>query len=142
MDKFMEELKTINDPSIKKVAQYLLSRDDIQTNLAKEKKSLKEMWEYIRSKAQKQSKDNCACINDETVYGWAVHYFDEDDIKIEKIKDAVVKQGKVKEVSIENNELKLKDIPKKQKKEKNVADDQLSLVDMMGWNDEDLQVQS
>lgn len=135
MDKFMEELKTINDPAIKKVAQYLLSRDDIQSNLAKEKKSLKEMWEYIRSKAQKQANGNCACISDETVYGWAVHYYDEDDIKIEQIKNSAVKSGKDKanvnikqEVSSATNTKK--DTIKKVKQK--INDNQLSFDDLLG----------
>ncbi|MEG0365535.1 MAG: Cas9 inhibitor AcrIIA9 family protein [Coprobacillus sp.] len=135
MDKFMEELKTVNDPAIKKVAQYLLSRDDIQSNLAKENKSLKEMWGYIRSKAQKHAKDNCACINDETVYGWAVHYYDEDDIKIEQIKNSAVKSGKDKanvnikqEVSSATNTKK--DTIKKVKQK--INDNQLSFDDLLG----------
>lgn len=33
-------------------------------------------------KQKKQAKSNCACIDDDTVFGWAVHYYDEDDIKI------------------------------------------------------------
>lgn len=137
MSKFLDELQTINDPFIQQIAQYLLSRDDIQNNLEKENKSLKEMYEYIMGEMyNKYVKENGmqtgGCTQrDEDIYSLAVHYYDEDDIKIEKIKNAVVKQGNVKEVSTENNELKLTDVPKKEKKKKNVVEGQLNLFDFI-----------
>ncbi len=32
---------------------------------------------YIKSEAKKQTKNGCAAISDDEVFGWAVHYFDE-----------------------------------------------------------------
>lgn len=49
---------------------------------AKENKSIKECCEYIRQQAKKQAVGRCAVISDEEVYGWAVHYYDEDSIKV------------------------------------------------------------
>lgn len=45
-------------------------------------KTLAGCWNYIRSEAKKQAtKDGCAAIEDDVVYGWAIHYFEEDAIK-------------------------------------------------------------
>jgi hypothetical protein len=48
----------------------------------KEGKSIKECCKYIMQKARKEAKNGCAAIPDDVVYGWAVHYYDEDDIKV------------------------------------------------------------
>ena len=79
---FAKQLTECTDPTIKIIAQYLLSRDDIKDKLDNPKKSLDEMLQYIIDKASKRKTGNCAVIDDDTVYGWAVHYYDEDDIKI------------------------------------------------------------
>lgn len=68
-----------------------------------ETKSLDECLKYITSEARKQAKGNCAAIEDAVVYGWAVHYYQEDDIKVEQTKAKVVtpktpKTAKPKEV--------------------------------------------
>lgn len=34
--------------------------------------------DYIKTEARKQAQNNCAVIEDKEVFGWAVHYFDED----------------------------------------------------------------
>ena len=48
-----------------------------------EKKSLDECLKYITSQARKQAKGNCAAVEDAVVYGWAVHYYQEKDIKVD-----------------------------------------------------------
>lgn len=50
----------------------------------KEGKSIKECCKYIMQKARKEAKNGCAAIPDDVVYGWAVHYYDEDDIKVSR----------------------------------------------------------
>lgn len=52
----------------------------IALNLQKEGKSIKGCWDYIVSQARKAATGNCAMIADEVVFGWAVHYYDEDNI--------------------------------------------------------------
>ena len=34
--------------------------------------------------ARKEAVNGSACIEDEVVYGWAVHYFDEDNVELNK----------------------------------------------------------
>lgn len=56
----------------------------------KANKSIKECCKYIYSQARKLAKgSNSVGIDDATVYGWAVHYYDEDDIKVEGSQERV-----------------------------------------------------
>lgn len=49
---------------------------------AKENKSIDECIDFIFSEAHKMG--NAVCVSDAEVFGWAVHYYDEDNIKINK----------------------------------------------------------
>lgn len=57
----------------------------------KENKSIQECCKYIYSQAKKllAKGGNAVGVDDDTVYGWAVHYYDEDDIKVENVKGIV-----------------------------------------------------
>lgn len=50
---------------------------------AKAGKTIKECCNYIVSQAKKAQQNGCAVIADDVVFGWAVHYYDEDDIKVD-----------------------------------------------------------
>lgn len=69
------------------IKQYLDQRakeDELfAKSYAKEHKSLDECLKYINQQARKRAENNVAMIEDAEVYGWAVHYYDEDDIKVE-----------------------------------------------------------
>ena len=52
---------------------------------ANPKKSIDECCKYITGEAYARAKNGCAVISDEEVYGMAVHYYDEEDIKINKL---------------------------------------------------------
>ena len=80
---FQEELNKTTNSNIRLIAEYLLSREDMKDKLEKENKSLKDMWKFIVSNAKKATSDGCACVSDEEVFGWAVHYYDEDDLKFD-----------------------------------------------------------
>ena len=93
---------------------------------AKENKNIKDCYSYITSQAKKQASNGCAMIEDDVVFGWAVHYYDEDDIKVEKTSNtrSEVKTSATKtEVKKEASKAKIK--PKK-KEDVN----QLSLFDL------------
>lgn len=56
----------------------------------KANKSIEECVKYIYSKARKLAKGrNAVGVDEATVYGWAVHYYDEDDIKVNKVQERV-----------------------------------------------------
>ena len=54
-----------------------------RVSYAKTNKSIDECFEYIVGEAKKQG--NAVYLTDEVVFGWAVHYYDEEDIKINKL---------------------------------------------------------
>ena len=60
------------------------SQDELfAKSYAKSNKNIDECYDYIVSEARKQCKDSDSiCISDDVVYGWAVHYYDEDNIKV------------------------------------------------------------
>ena len=56
----------------------------------KANKSIEECIKYIYSKARKLAKGgNAVGVDEATVYGWAVHYYDEDNIKVDKVQERV-----------------------------------------------------
>lgn len=65
-----------------------------------ESKSLDSCIAYIISEAKKQAKSGCAAIEDAVVFGWAAHYYQEDDVRVEDVKAKVVtpKVEKPKEI--------------------------------------------
>lgn len=52
-------------------------------------KNLDDCVKYIISQAQKKKSGNCAAIEDAVVYGWAVHYYMEDKVKANPVKEKV-----------------------------------------------------
>lgn len=74
------EAKTHNEEL---VLEYL--KENVSEALADKinngKKTLSQCWNYIVSEARKVAVNNCACVENETVFGWAIHFFEEDDIK-------------------------------------------------------------
>ena len=68
----------------KYLAQRSLTDDSVARNMKKPNKSIKGCCDYIKKKAKEAAKDNVAMIADEVVYGWAVHYFDEDNLQEDK----------------------------------------------------------
>ncbi len=87
MERLYEQAK--NDSSIIKVLNYLkkfsLNDEVFASKLNNEDKSVGEMMEYINSEAFKLQLNNSSFIDDDQVYGWATHYFDEKEIKFKKI---------------------------------------------------------
>jgi hypothetical protein len=100
-----------------KTDEYLLAACE------KENKTLNGVIAYIKSEARKQAKDGVACIPDDTVYDWAVHYILEDGIDFEKksAKEAEDKQEEIEAPAIERKEYK------KQKKPAETICSQLDL---------------
>lgn len=85
--------------TIKNYLDKRASEDELfAKSYAKENKSLDECCQYILGEARKLGSE--VCVSDEVVFGWAVHYYDEDEIKINK---TVV--GKVKRTSAPDVEL-------------------------------------
>lgn len=93
----------------------------LQEKINNGEKTMAQCWSYIKSEARKRAKNGCACIDDMTVFGWAVHFFEEDDIeaKAHDTSDNEVKRPEAK--------------PEKKKVAKKVDDiDQISFDDLFG----------
>ena len=79
-----EQIATVPDnlkTPIDRIFKYLMSVPGMDEKMRNPKKSITDMWQFVESNARKQATGNSACIEDEVVYGWAVHYYDEDDPK-------------------------------------------------------------
>ena len=60
-----------------------------------ENKRLDKCIQYVTSQAKKHAKGGCAAIEDAVVYGWAVHYYQEENIKVDENVKAQVTTPKV-----------------------------------------------
>lgn len=83
------------NPYEKAVAKYLEANasDQLLKKIREAKTAgynIRTCFAYIRSQAQKMAKDGCAMVEDATVYGWAVHYF-EDEWQADAKKKAAAK---------------------------------------------------
>lgn len=127
---FEEELAKPENEYIAVIGRYLKDRALIDPafaeNLKKENKSLKRCYQYIIDEAEKMQQDNCAMIKSDIVFGWAVHYYDEDDLSIDKV-DKVAKPTETKKQAKVKDGQEMKTENKKATKKKDVAEDQLSL---------------
>lgn len=91
-------------------------------------KTLSGFFAYARGEAQKLAINGCACIEDKTVFGWAIHYFEEEAIK----ETAAPKEPKavIKATEVVKKAEKQKSAEVKKKAAKKSTDSQMSLFDM------------
>lgn len=123
-------MATNNNSQQDKIKAYLDKRAQedslFAVTYAKENKNIQDCYSYITSQAKKQAINGCAMIEDDVVYGWAVHYYDEDDIKVDKTSNMRVSVNN----SAPKTEVK-KEPPKAKLKPKKKEDvNQLSLFDL------------
>lgn len=119
---FEEELKKEKNPAVIRIGNYLKKRAEadpsVKNNLQKENKSLKECWDYVLGEVAKtmyrNGKFGCAAGDDEDLYALAVHYYDEDEIKIEPLPSDMKVEAKMDEEKKEA-ESEPKELPKKEK---------------------------
>ena len=73
--------KTASDVLADKINNGAVILKDGQTLV--NKKTLAGFMNYATSEAQKiaEKGSRCACIQDDVVFGWAIHYFEEDSIE-------------------------------------------------------------
>lgn len=103
--------------AIKKHLDKVAERDEtFRQNYEKPHKSIKECCNYIIGEMRKQQKNGVAALSDEETYGMAIHYYDEDDIKVD-VKDATGVQV-VKAASKDEAEKKISKIKGKRKTKK------------------------
>ncbi len=70
-------------------------------------KTMKQCWSFIVGEARKLAQNGCACIEDTKVFGWAVHFFEEDEIKGKDYKESPV----MSKCTVESDEDDGDDVP-------------------------------
>lgn len=116
MNKGIERLKILvkgqEDKALLKIVDYLITLEEMDNYYLNNDKTLKNMVDYIKENAKKQSKNGYCYIEDETVYKWAIDYFIKTDeelgikkrnipiinnnnLKKEDIKPEIVKSGQL-----------------------------------------------
>ena len=127
---------TANGTAQQRVKEYLEQNvsDLLAEKINNGKKTLQGCWNFIVSEAKKKAVSGCACIEDKEVFGWAVHYFEEDSIKECKSAPAV-KTATVKTEAKAEKKPTPKAEPKATEKKapsKQVGEGQISLFDLFG----------
>lgn len=115
MQQLKLEAKTHNEKLVKEYLENNAS-EVLADKINNGKKTLQGCWNYITNEARKKAIGGCACIEDREVFGWAIHYFEEDSIK----------EGEIKSEPVKNPKTDVKPTKTKAKS----ADGQMSLFDL------------
>lgn len=136
----LESLRNLDKKYAQTIADYLLNRIEsdelLKSKLEETNKTLKGCVEYIKTEAKKEAEDGVAMIEDSQVYDWAVHYFLEDNLKMEPKAHDDKKVNTPQPISKPSashpqvkNEEKIKDNVKPKKDIKKKLYEQISLFD-------------
>lgn len=133
MDKIEDEIKKYQDGSLEKgIGMYLLERakEDLTlaNNLTKKNKSLGGCTEYITGEVYKKAVNNQYFgWNNDELYQMAVHYYQEDDIKINKLPGNVRTATNIEKQHNSKESIEAKPKAKPKIKKKDVPEGQMSL---------------
>ena len=128
-NKFEEVLKDYLDQN---------ASEALTTKINKGAKTLTQCAGYIKSEAKRQAQSGCAVIEDKVVFGWCIHFFEEDDIKpsVAAGTTAKVITNVSTKVITPKEEKPIKTEKPKKKEQKNEPEEQLpgqmSIFDLMG----------
>lgn len=117
----IEKIKKLSqetkDENIKKVAEYLINREDMDEKYLNEEKNLTDMWGFITDEARKKAQNGCAVLEDKEVYGLAIHYFDETNEAL-GLKTSDKKEKKEEATKQEENTKTVDNVEKQEEKAK------------------------
>ena len=115
----------------KMLLEYLTkyASEDLTHRINNGTKTLAQCWNYIVSEARKKAVGNCACVEDNTVYGWMMHFFEEDGIKGEDFNKA--RSGVSASLKEAPDKVEKAD-PKPKKKKDILSENQFSMDDLFG----------
>lgn len=85
-------------------------------------KTMDQCWTYIIGQAEKQKDGKVACISDMEVFGWAIHFFEEDKITAKEEKPAV-------KVVVSEKKPEPKKVEKKKEEKTEMLPGQMSIFD-------------
>lgn len=95
-------------------------------------KTLNDCWKFITGEAKKEAKNGCACIEDAKVYGWAIHFFEEDKLGKEYVNTGRIIQTKDGEKAERVEAKKPEPKPEPKAEPKKELAGQISLFDLGG----------
>lgn len=79
-----EQIATVPDnlkTKIDVIYQHLTTIPGMGEKMRNPKKTITDMFKYIENQARKQAVKGCAMVEDQVVFGWAVHYYDEENVE-------------------------------------------------------------
>ncbi len=79
-----EQIATIPDnlkTKIDVIYHHLMTIPGMGEKMRNPKKTITDMFKYIENQARKQAVKGCAMVEDQVVFGWAVHYYDEENVE-------------------------------------------------------------
>lgn len=97
------------DKALIEIIKYLLNQPEMSDIYLKDEKNIKEMMDYIKSKAKEQAVNSVAIIEDQNVYDWAVEYYikSNEELGINKINNKVNPIPKAETNNSNNTQLSL-----------------------------------
>ena len=97
------------DKALIEIIKYLLNQPEMSDIYLKDEKNIKEMMDYIKSKAKEQAINNVAIIEDQNVYEWAIEYYikTNEELGINKINNKVNPTPKAETNNSNNMQLSL-----------------------------------
>ena len=79
-----EQIATVPDnlkTKIDVIYQHLMTIPGMGEKMRNPNKTITDMFKYIENQARKQAVKGCAMVEDQVVFGWAVHYYDEENVE-------------------------------------------------------------
>ena len=97
------------DKALIEIIKYLLNQPEMSDIYLKDEKNIKEMMDYIKSKAKEQAVNSVAIIEDQNVYEWAIEYYikTNEELGINKINNKVNPTPKAETNNSNNMQLSL-----------------------------------
>ncbi len=118
-------MKNFQD-AIKKYLDNRAATDELfAAAYAKEDKSIKQCCDYIIGEIRAKAKSQAVAVSDEEVYGLAVHYYDEDNIRVRKAEPCTVNTGELSEA----DKKQLREQAEKEYKAKCIADFKMAEIE-------------
>lgn len=104
--------------------------DALIAKIKESKKTMSQCMAYIRGEAKGKAKNGVAMIEDKEVFGWAIHFFEEDSIKGDGA-NKVIKPAKPVEIK-SAPKVEVKEPKKDEKKPDKQLDGQIDIFQLMG----------
>lgn len=109
--------------------------DELANKINNGDKTLSQCFNYIKTEAKKEAVNGCACISDATVFGWAIHFFEEDAIKGEGFaKGPAVAVATKTTATAEKVSIPVSEVEAKKKAPKKAKADTFTNVEQIGFD--------